>query len=162
MNWLLYTSIVLFTVYIAWMVLKYGIPDSISETFYILEERKKGLGWIFTTWCWAVSFTLFPYWVEISSENTQFLPFFAAFGLCLVGVAPQFKEEGTVRKLHFIGASASGVCSILALCLSGLWIYPLFAAPITAYFIYTNKREWLFWIEMGAFISTYSALILNI
>lgn len=41
---LIIVSIVIFMLYIASMVCLFNIPWSISNTYYLLEEKRKGLG----------------------------------------------------------------------------------------------------------------------
>ena len=162
MNELLYISVTLFFVYIAWMVQLFGIPESISETYYILERKRKGLGYIFMAWCLLIVATLAPYWFEHSRESLQFLVWFAALGLLFVGAAPTFRcGPKTTKKVHFGGAIVCAVASLAWTCFSGFWVYPLIIMPIFGFIAYKHPWSWLFWIETGAFISLYITLITN-
>ena len=147
-------SFAIFCLYIAFVVYRYGVPDSISDTYYLLEATKKGFGWVFTVWCWAVIFTMLPAWLDMSTENTQFLAFLACAGLGFVGTAPQFKE-GMSRKVHYTGAGISAVAAILLTALAGGWYWQILLLIPCAYFTYKMPRTWLFWAEMCAFVSTF-------
>ena len=161
MSVLPYISFATFIAYILWICVAFGVPESISETYYILERRRKGRGLIFTIWCWIVALLLLPYWLEISSENTQFLAFFAALGLCFVGAAPRFRSYGMERTTHFIGAVMSGACSLMLLLWAGAGIYPLATLSAFAIPIFINRENWLFWLEMGAFTPVFLAAFIN-
>lgn len=51
---LIFASIAIFLLYIGSMVFMFGVPWSISNTYYLLEEKRKGLGWLFTVFCYGV------------------------------------------------------------------------------------------------------------
>lgn len=159
MNTLLFTSAAIFIVYIITILVIFGIPPSISETYYLVEEKRKGLGVIFTFSLWAIGFILLPYWVLHSPENTQFLAFLAASGIILTGAAKEFK--GYERAAHFVGATTSAAASLLWLILNSLFLYPLIILPIVCIIAIINRQNWLFWLEIGTFTSLFSALILT-
>lgn len=57
---LIIISIAIFMLYIICVVCLFNIPWSISNTYYLLEERRKGLGWLFTAFCYGVGGFLLP------------------------------------------------------------------------------------------------------
>ena len=59
---LLIISIILFVSYIGYTVGMYGIPASISDTYYRLGKR----GWLFTLFCLAESSLLVASFIEAS------------------------------------------------------------------------------------------------
>lgn len=153
-------SLSIFTLYIAFILIKFGLIPSISQSYYELEKIKKGYGWIFTFWAWGVTFFLLPTLLDYCSENTKFLAFLTAMGLCFVGIAPRFK---TFQKyIHFISA---GVC------LAGSFLIIIFNASllliIASGLIYLSailigvkyKKDILtLLIELAAFTSLYLSL----
>lgn len=57
---LIIISIVIFILYIISVICLFNIPWSISNTYYLLEERCKGLGWLFTMFCYGVGGFCYP------------------------------------------------------------------------------------------------------
>lgn len=153
---LIHISFVIFAAYVITMIVLFGVPASISETYYLLEREGRGLGWLFTAFCWGVSFTLLPAWLDMTPEAYRFVPFLAAAGLLFVGAAPQFKVSLS-GPVHFVGA---GVCCVFAglwVALSGAWwmlpaTYGVCLAQASVW------HKWMFWIEIAAFASTFLAI----
>ena len=179
---LLITSSIIFVAYITTMCAIFGVPESISETYYLLEnipvslrknagktnqeyyrllqEVKGGKGLLFMFFLCAVGFTLFPYWVSICPENTQLLTFLAAGGIVMTGAAHDFKKYG--RAVHFGGAITSALATTLWLCLNGFWNIPLCCLAIAgAVTIIRYPKQWLFWFEAAAFVALFTSLIIN-
>ena len=153
-------SVTAFALYIALSIHWFGIPESISDTYYRLESRKEGSGWVFTIWTWVILFTLIPVWMDVSTENTQFLVFLSCAGLGFVGAAPQFKVANH-SKVHFAGAGICALSAVLWAVFSGLWFIPLITLPASLCFVYRWKKQWLFWLEMAAFTSTYLSVFIK-
>lgn len=156
MSALLFISAAIYVVYIVMMCAMFGVPESISDTCYLLERRKKGRGKLFMFFLWAVVFTLCPHWFDASPDNIRFLVFFAASGLLLTGAAHRFKEhEATI---HFAGAMTSVVATMLWLIFAKLSIF----IPVVPLFLLGaifKRNTYIFWSENGAFVALFSALI---
>lgn len=155
---LVVVSLIVFLVYLAGVYVYFGVPASISDTYYKLEKRKKGAGWLFTAMCWAVAGTLLPAWLDMTSDVYQFSAFLACAGLLFVGAAPQFKLSLT-GPVHFAGA---GVCCVFAglwVILSGAW-WMLPATYGVCLALAALDHKWMFWIEIAAFSSTYLTIFL--
>ena len=150
-------SLLILTAYIAYAVIFCGIPSSLSDTYYQLEKhgRKK---WLFQIPMILTAFLLLPAWLECSSENIQFLAFLSCGGLLFVGAAPCFKLE-LDGKVHYASASVCGLSAVLWVILSGMWYIPLITFTIAVYLMIKYKN-WMFWIECAAFLSTYIAVLL--
>lgn len=170
-------SFLIFATYNTAIVWKYGMPSSLSDTFYILQNQKKGLGYLFTGMMWTMAFTLVPAWVEISDaiggweSNLTFLAFLAAASIVFVGSAPAFRNVGIENKVHMISAKLCAVFSIAwcaVVCWKIMYIIPI--AIGLAWLIgwllrnHTNNgREWkrcsdYIW-ELAAFIATFATVI---
>ena len=156
MSLLPFASAAIFASYIALMCYNFGVLPSLSESYYLLEEKKKGNGRLFTLFCFVITLTLLPFWLEHSSEHTEFLAALASFCLVFTGCFAQFKGEN--KSTHFILALGCALFSLLWMIFSGLYIYPLVIMPIACIVALFNKPNWLFWIEMGSFSSQYSAV----
>lgn len=161
---LLYSSILVFGGYIAYIAGLFGIPHSISESYYLIEKKypHRGLKYLFTGFCWGAGFPLLPVWFETTPDNARFVVFFAVAALLFIGAAPQFKEklEGTV---HFVSA---GTCVLMAqlwcLFVAHTWYISLAAFVVFCSIpLFSKKKKWVFWIEIAAFLSTYAALFVK-
>jgi hypothetical protein len=104
-------------------ILQKGIPQSISNSFYVLNGIKKDLGYIFTLWCWTVAITVAILAFELSAGiwYINLSSFVAVGGLLLVGAQPLFKKDEDARRVHAAGAILAGIFSILWALLSGFW-----------------------------------------
>jgi hypothetical protein len=156
MTALLYTSFLLFAAYIAVIIaVNGGVPASISDSFYILNRKKPGLGRLFTLWCDAVGISVMAVMFEFSDGAWfQFLSFFAGTGLCFAGTAPLFKSHEKV--IHYASAA---VCAVGAAFWTGLmgcyWLLPfIIPAP------FANRGTRMFWTEMALFVIAYGALFI--
>lgn len=150
---LVHISFITFTAYVACMIALFGVPASISETYYLLDRKRRGLGWLFTGFCWLVAGALLPPWLDMTPDTYRFVPFLAAAGLMFVGAAPQFKVSLS-GPVHFIGA---GVCCVFAglwVILSGAW-WMLPATYGVCLALGSVWHKWMFWIEIAAFASTF-------
>lgn len=153
---LLIVSITLFVSYIGYTVGMYGIPASISDTYYRLGKR----GWLFTLFCLAESSLLVASFIEASKEEYQFLAFIASASLAFVGSAPLFKEDYN-RNIHYVSAGICALASLVWQVLMSFWYVPLitFLGGVIVLACLKFKKP-VFWMEMCAFISTYITLLL--
>lgn len=151
-------SFIIFAAYLAAMIKMFGLPASISDTYYLLERKRKGAGWLFTAMCWGVVGTLLPAWLDMTPETYQFTAFLAAAGLLFVGAAPQFKLSLT-GPVHYAGAGLCCGGAVLWCLLSGYWFIPLNAFLIFGWVALRYGKP-MFWIEMAAFTSIYLTIFL--
>lgn len=152
-------AIIIFILYLGVNIKWFGIPSSLSNTYYLLEEKKKGLGVMFTLMTWLVVFLLMPVWLDKTPENSQFLAFLASASLLFVGTASQFKMPMT-REVHFVSAGICLLTSQIWLMVIGVWYIPIIVYALYAlYYFFRSKDNWLFWVEMLAFITTFIAVL---
>ncbi|RHJ76129.1 hypothetical protein [Parabacteroides sp. AM08-6] len=165
-------SFIVFLVYLAGTCKSFGIPYSISDTYYKLEKRKKGLGWLFSVMCVSVGGLLLPALLDITPSSYQFTAFLACAGLLFVGAAPQFKLPLT-NTVHY---SAAAVCVIFSQIWVGLTFWWLLIPIWLAFIVYTvvgmskhvTGSLWrdfiaakpMFWCEVAALGSTYLTVFL--
>lgn len=171
------SAFLIFIAYNAIMIWKFGMPSSLSDTFYLLQNKKKGLGYLFTAMMTSMAFTLMPGWLSISDaiggweSNLTFLAFFACAGILFVGCAPAFRNIGIENKVHMISAKLCAVFAMLwcaIVCWRLIFIIPLSigAAWAIGYALrnHTNEgREWkhcsdYIW-ELAAFLATFITVI---
>jgi hypothetical protein len=154
-------SFALFAVYVAAIVWQFGVPDSISESFYRLEGRKRNLGCLFTLWCWAVAFTVAAMMFPLSEGQWwQFLGLFAGGGLGFTGTAPLFKSHE--KAIHYVSAGVCAVSALAWMILAGYAFVPVIVLSGMFILGFQHARQWLFGMETGLFISMYIVLLIKL
>jgi hypothetical protein len=144
---------VVFAIYIMYIVCRYGIQESISESFY-------HAGWWFTIWCYVEGIGVAALMLSASEGAWyQFLGFFAGAGLCLVGTAPRFKSFE--KTTHYVGAGVCAVSALTWMVLAGWWIVPTVALTTAAIATAIRKKYMVFWFEAALFTAQYIVLITN-
>lgn len=167
-------GMVLFTIYNVCIVSKFGIPVSLSDSFYLLNGVKKGLGFIFTAMMVSMAFCLMPGWLEITesitswSKNFTALPFLAAAGIAFVGAAPAFRKNEVEKLVHGISAYLAAAFSILWICIV-CYEVALIVLPISVFVIIalglstkTLKSSKIYWLEMLAFLATFATILIEV
>lgn len=170
-------ALLIFVVYNGLMIINFGMPSSLSDTFYLLQNKKKGLGYLFTAMMTSIAFILMPGWLSISDaiggweSNLTFMAFFACAGILFVGAAPAFRNIGIENTVHMVSAKLCAVFAIAwcaVVCWRIMYIIPI--AIGLAWFIgwlmrnHTNaNRPWkkcsdYIW-ELAAFIATFATVI---
>lgn len=123
---LFYAAILIFLVYNLAIIGNFGIPTSLSASFYLLNERKNNLGYIFTAMMWTITFLIMPYWMALADSFEGWehylvpLAFLAPACIAFVGTAPAFRGCELENRVHMISASLCAVFSILW-CLIACW-----------------------------------------
>lgn len=171
MTTLIIISVIIFLAYLVGMYIYFGIPYSISDTYYKLENRKKGTGWLFSAMCIGVGGLLLPALLELTPESYQFTAFLACAGLIFVGAAPQFKMSLT-GSVHYGSAAVCVIFSQVWVALTCWWILiPVWLAYIVYTLVSMSKHVtgniWsdfvetkpMFWVEIAALTATYLTLI---
>jgi hypothetical protein len=149
-------SFIVFALYITGILAAFGIPHSISDSFYLMNEKRNNLGYVFTLWCFVVAFSLIPVIFHLAEgEWFQFLGLFACGGLGFVGAAPLFRSHE--KTIHYTGAIVCAVTGFSWMALSGYWYSPVIALIAVLYPAYRDKK-WTFWVELALFVSMYTTL----
>ena len=170
---LVFISMAIFLIYTIGVCVAFRcIPQSISDTFYKLEEVKKGLGSLFTLFCWGGGFTLLPYLLEHEDSCPQIIRFLAVAGLALVGAAPYFKSWD--RMAHYIGAFSCIVFSQIWAFTVCWWVPTVcWTAWIAGTAIYMCRHQTgilertfigakpMFWVEIAAFASVFTTIFVS-
>lgn len=152
-------SLAVFVTYMVYAIrVAKGIPWSISETYYHLEQHGRPK-YLFQLTMIFSAFLLLPSWLKLSPEHLQFLTFLSCAGLIFVGAAPCFKLRLDGR-IHYVATVICGISSVIWICLMGFWFIPLSLFLLAIYLTYRYLRP-LFWIECTAFISAYTAIIIQ-
>jgi hypothetical protein len=139
-----------FILYVSFIVYRYGILPSISESWYRLPE---GQNFLFTAFTWGVGIPMMFY-------DVSWL-FFSGTALTFVGVATMFKSEhASTSEIHYIGALL-GIGLPLAYfgfgC--GNWIPLAAQAVATLAIVLTKTPNKIWWVEIAAFVCVLFGLI---
>lgn len=144
-------SMSVFWLYLTGIILYRGIPDSISDSYYVIGEDRL-LSSLFTWFCWIVAMFLLPYWMD---HDGGILAFIACTGLGFVGAAPLFKSHQ--KTIHFTSAAVCFSSAYAWLLINSTTIFFISLAVLSALY-FVKKRT--FWWEVTAFVSIYTSLIL--
>ena len=111
----------MFAIYNAIVLLLFGVPKSLSMTYYLFKDRENVLKYLFPSMMTLLGVFLMPCWIEMSEGSPfQFLAFLSAASLLFVAFAPAFKESDLENNVHQISAYC---CAAFAM----LWI--IFVTP---------------------------------
>lgn len=144
-------SAVIISVYLIGYIRNFGIPTSISDTYYKTDRK-----WLFPVILGlSIATALIPM-LNCTPVDYQFLSFLTLAGIMFVATAPAFKEE-IEGKVHFGSAVLAGICAMAWLiCMSGVpWIAII--GIVIALFKWKRK---VFWIEVGLLVNLYAVLLI--
>ena len=89
-------------------IINKGIPESISATSYIYNNKYKKY-YLFTFYCLLIGVGLLPIWISLSIEAIQCLAFISCVGIMFAGVTPFFNEAHH-KAIHYT-AGIMAACS---------------------------------------------------
>ena len=176
MNTLLILVCIALSVFLAYNITSisiFSVPSSLSNTYYLYEQKKKHLGMVFPAMMGTMGFTLLPAWLELGevispwSTNLNVLAFFACAAICFVGAAPAFRSnklEGTVHTAAAITAAAASLAWCLIVCWQIMYV-PIIATglvALAAWLSKTFKSGLTYWLEMMAFGATFATVIVEL
>lgn len=167
MNLVTLSIIVATTIFVAYNAVAiafFGIPESLSMTYYLYKERFNK-GFLFPAIMYLVVAFMMPAWITMSEgSDFQFLAFLAPAAIAFVGTAPAFLSSNLENKVHTIAALIAAACSLLWVILVTpyWWIILVWVGIITALAFFTKsvKASYIYWLEMVAFGSTFTAAII--
>jgi hypothetical protein len=151
--------------YQAMILYLFGVPPSISEGFYLLDEKRRGLGWLFYGWAAITVFTVCPMMFALSDGRAfQFLALFTGAGLLLAGAEPHFKEEHR-HTVHLAGAGVCAGAAVLWMAGMGYGAIPailaggtVIAASLRNLRSLRNGEKLMYWVENAVMLSMYVTL----
>ena len=143
-----FMMLIVFFSYVGYIWAKYGVLQSISQSYYRLPKKMQPL---FTLFCWTFAIPA----IIVSSTSLMFL---AGAAICFVGAAAAYHDSMT-SEVHAIGARVGVIASQLAVFLNyGMWPLNIAFIVISAalYFYYKKKPNYeqkeVWWIEIVAFL----------
>lgn len=170
---LVLVSLCIFAAYNTVSLHKFGVPISLSNTFYLWNGVKKHLGYIFTGMMGTMALTLMPAWLELSEVVSNWsiylrpLAFFTCAAIAFVGAAPAFRSSKMESIVHNVAARVAAVCALVwcfVVCYHIAYV-PLIVMALIAiagWVTKTWKTADVYWLEMMAFGGTYATVITEI
>lgn len=157
-------AIFMFLIYNIIALVLFGVPKSLSMTYYLFKDRVEYMKWLFPGMMTLLTFFLVPCWLEISEgSNFQFLAFLSAASILFVGAAPAFLDSKLENLVHQVSAYFAAAMAILWICLVTpyWWIILIVLVIISAVAIVTKtwKTGYIYWLEMVAFLSTFASIL---
>lgn len=144
-GWLI--QIVATVLYLGYCLIKFGLTDTISATWY---EHKSWIGkWAFTIWLYCIIFPVFLFFTGI--WQNLFL-FAACIFIGWVATYPNYKEDWAEGK-HIWGAILGIVFAMLGIWFSwGLWWIAAGVAVISG-------LSWLVKLKGATYIAEFAAIV---
>lgn len=82
-------SIVCCLAYIIFVIFKFGVPVSLSETYYLLSSK---WDWLFAAWTVLTSIPFCVYWFTVAVPGLRWIPITVGIALAMIGVACCYKS----------------------------------------------------------------------
>ena len=83
-------SIVFCTAYIVFVLFKFGVPVSLSETSYLLDSK---WDWMFAAWTVLTSVPFGFYWFTIAAPGLKWIAVVTVMALLMIGVSSFYKSS---------------------------------------------------------------------
>ena len=154
----------IFVAYNAVAIPIFGIPESLSNTYYLYKE-KCNKGWLFCLMMYLVVALMMPAWITLSEGSAfQVLAVLAPASIAFVGTSPRFKDGDLENKVHTYSAYVAAACSLLwvGLVTPYWWVILVWLGFIAIASILTSsyKSCLVYWLEMIAFGATFTSAIM--
>lgn len=147
---LILISTVILSSFLIVYIAKFGIPTSISDTYYKTEKK-----WLFSSVVAVSIITGVIPMFELTPEDFRFLVFLTVAGVLFVAFAPSFKEE-LEGKVHAGAAILAGISAVT-------WLIIMTGIPFVAILgciiAICDRKRYAFWIEAGLLLNLYSELL---
>ena len=148
--------LLVFISYVSFIIMRYGVQRSISDSFYRLPKK---VNWLFVAFCWGFAF---PAMIIGTLQTQNGLMFFAASGIMFVGAAAAFKQKLT-KTVHFTGAYGGVALSQISIVYDYKMWYVTVAFVVLALILELLKvKNKIWWQEILAFVSICVVLVVNL
>ena len=166
------SAVGLFIGYNIGVLIRFGLPCSLSYTYYLFEDVEKGRGKLFSAMMIAVFGLLIYPWMSLTtvisswSQYLTILPFICCGCMMFVGIAPNIQQSKQIEKIHIISALVGAIAAMLWVCVvcwKLMWLIPAWGLVIggIAHLTKTAKSSRDYWFEMVAFGSTFTAILVE-
>lgn len=98
-------SIICCFAYVFYIIFRYGVPVSISETYYLLPSK---LDWLFAAWTVMTAVPFGIYWFTIAVPSLKWIPIVVAIALLMIGVADCYKSGPKKEIQNYVPNIVSG------------------------------------------------------
>ena len=154
----------IFVAYNAVSLANFGVPKSLSMTYYLWGEKAKK-GWLFCLMMYAVVAFMMPAWITMSEgSDFQFLAFLAPAAIAFVGTAPAFLSGGLENSVHMWSAILAAALSLawIILVTPYWWVMLIWLGFVALASVLTSsyKTAYTYWLEMVAFGATFTSTIM--
>ena len=155
---------VIYVAYNAISLANFGVPQSLSMTYYLWKE-KSNKGFLFPCMMYIVVALMMPAWITMSEgSDFQFLAFLAPTAIAFVATAPAFLSGGLENSVHMWSAVLAAICSLawVILVTPYWWTIPVWFGfvAIAAIFTSSYKTSYIYWLETVAFGATFTSTII--
>lgn len=166
-------SLLIFVTYNAVAISMFGVPYSLSDTYYLFDNKRKGAGYAFTAMMWSMAISLLIAVLPLSdvisdwSNYLTWMIFFGVTAILFVGAAPQFKQYHQMDSVvHTVAAGiAAALCLLwcVIVCWKIAYILPIWMAivAVAAFTTHTAKTCKVYWLEMVAFGTTFTTILVE-
>lgn len=159
--------------YNIYILCKFGLPCSLSYTYYQFESVRNGLGVVFSFMMIFVFGLLIYPWMSVTtvisswSQYLTILPFISCAGCMFVGIAPNIQYSERIEKIHVISALVAAIAAVLWICivcykLSYIFLIWVVVIGAIAHFTGTAKSSRDYWFEMAIFGGTFTIILTEI
>lgn len=146
-------SCLIMTIFLTAYIVRFGLPTSISATYYRTDAK-----WLMPA-CTATAglLTLVPI-LEHTPEQYQFVAFFIVASILFVAFAPAYRED-LEGKVHSGAAIILGISAVAWLILIAGVPWLAIAGVVVGI---KNRKQFVFWLEVGVLLNLYIVLLLII
>ena len=157
-------SAAVFFGFVIWCVCRFGLRTCYSAYGPLCRDTYRFNWWSFFTF--LAAFTLMPVILEVSAGKVwQFSGFLCTACIALISLTPDYDKDEGICRIHCALALVGGIWSLVYIifCAPTLWwIIAMYVGICTACTFIFGVKNWNFWLEMVAFLSTYTAVFLMI
>lgn len=168
-------SVIVFIAYVAYIWLRYGVHNSISESYRTLGVFEKVL---FIAFCWGISIPAMVRIYNVFGTTWQStILFFGALLIAFIGASPMFWKSDQINRVHLLGSYGGIGLLLIGLVVQGIY-YPAFLFAASTAILYAiskqgkldiepkNKKEKVknsltWWVEVAAFVTIILGLWLQ-
>lgn len=152
----IYISIFFFLGWLLYILIRYGIQPSISDSYYRLTTANQ---WLFTISTWGYVIPLSIAGAQVATDGTYLIMILATFLLCMVGVFPDFR---IARSYHQIGAEGGILMAFIWILTTSLWFISL-PSILGIFLLYKRKpKNHTWWIECIAYCTLLVAVLIKV
>lgn len=164
MGWYIWAafSAALFFGFVIWCVCRFGLRSCYSAYGPLCRDNYKVNWW--TVFTFAAAATLMPVLLQASAGKVwQFTGFLCCVSIMYIAFTPNYDHDRKLSTIHSALALSGALWSILYIVFNApqfWWIIPAYFVICTICWLLTALRTWNFWLEMVAFLATYTVAFL--